>query len=697
MSPDDIDDAEPLGLAADAEPEDPADDIERPDGTTPRDDHEAAAQAEADGETETDDQAEEFDNPHGITATYSPEDNKLRLYAASRLPRDLYDQVRAAGYQWAPKQGLFVAPRWTPAREDFALRLAGEIGDEDYSPTERAADRAERFEGYQDKRTAEATGHADRFDAGPAAFGHQNQARAERQARRHDRHRGRAVSQWSKAEYWATRTAGVIRHAIYKSSARVRRGRILTLEAEERKERKGQEEYAARFAGWEKVYTLEGAEQAGRYVETRDDAGRLTGQGFDPESVTPALRLAYNLANYGGGYGEYTHPRTGRKSSLYSLLTDKADPLTPAEAAGLWLHGRRNPTDPSSQANRWADHYRNRLEYERAMLAAEGGSADAAEMEPGGWIKAANRIGSVFTDVPGGWMQVHAVTKSPATGRVTSVKVMGTRSRCGFRNDVKDDEPALVSINVQRLPESCYRGPTDEERAAFAAAQAQAKKTKKATAPKAPPLINPTAVDAEQLQRVLNEQVASRRDELSRPAVASAVVRMTQAEYSHRSKGTSPVCSTSDITERLTIGGGRDRGRVVVFKVRTMYGGGGMTATARRVVILTDKPQQPLPFAEARRVFELQPTAAGLAPQWPDIVAGTGYTATDEQRRRYEDAVYLGWARDTRYDVRGLTTAGELAYKAWKDAENARAAAQADEPEAEEPAELVTAEAGRLF
>ena len=36
------------------------------------------------------------------TATYSPEDNKLRLYADSRLPRDLYDRVRkiadVAGY-----------------------------------------------------------------------------------------------------------------------------------------------------------------------------------------------------------------------------------------------------------------------------------------------------------------------------------------------------------------------------------------------------------------------------------------------------------------------------------------------------------------------------------------------------------------------------------------------------------------------
>jgi len=56
-------------------------------------------------------------NPEGhnqmtldITATYSPEDNKLRLYASSRLDTATYEGVKAAGFKWAPKQDLFVAP-----------------------------------------------------------------------------------------------------------------------------------------------------------------------------------------------------------------------------------------------------------------------------------------------------------------------------------------------------------------------------------------------------------------------------------------------------------------------------------------------------------------------------------------------------------------------------------------------------------
>ncbi len=36
-----------------------------------------------------------------ITATYSAEDNKLRLYCASRLDDQLFQHVKAAGFKWA--------------------------------------------------------------------------------------------------------------------------------------------------------------------------------------------------------------------------------------------------------------------------------------------------------------------------------------------------------------------------------------------------------------------------------------------------------------------------------------------------------------------------------------------------------------------------------------------------------------------
>lgn len=232
-------------------------------------------------------------------ATYSPEDNKLRLYAAHRLDAEDYAKVKAAGFRWAPKQELFVAPKWTPEREDLLLEMCGEIGDEDYSPEERAADRAERFSGYRDKRRAEAGGLADRFDAGPSAFGHQSRARAERQAARHDRNRTGAVSQWSKAEYWQRRTEGVISSALYKSSAKVRRSRILRLEAEQRRCQAGgrwHAHYDLRL-GYEKAML---AEEGGMVAEADIIPGGFFG-GFQVERVnkSPATGRVVSVGAYG--------------------------------------------------------------------------------------------------------------------------------------------------------------------------------------------------------------------------------------------------------------------------------------------------------------------------------------------------------------------------------------------------------------
>lgn len=58
------------------------------------------------------------------TATYSPEDDKIRIYPANRLPADEYQQLKAAGFNWAPKQECFYAI-WTPGREATALEFAG--------------------------------------------------------------------------------------------------------------------------------------------------------------------------------------------------------------------------------------------------------------------------------------------------------------------------------------------------------------------------------------------------------------------------------------------------------------------------------------------------------------------------------------------------------------------------------------------
>ena len=51
------------------------------------------------------------------TATYSPEDNKLRLYESGRLPADIYQRVKSAGSRYLvwvtralPSQNPIVSP-----------------------------------------------------------------------------------------------------------------------------------------------------------------------------------------------------------------------------------------------------------------------------------------------------------------------------------------------------------------------------------------------------------------------------------------------------------------------------------------------------------------------------------------------------------------------------------------------------------
>ncbi|MEY9237736.1 hypothetical protein ABIF78_010117 [Bradyrhizobium japonicum] len=68
------------------------------------------------------------------SATYSPDDNKLRLYPAHRLDAEEYARVKAAGFKWAPRQELFVKPSWSPEAEDLLTELAGRDRRRGYEP-----------------------------------------------------------------------------------------------------------------------------------------------------------------------------------------------------------------------------------------------------------------------------------------------------------------------------------------------------------------------------------------------------------------------------------------------------------------------------------------------------------------------------------------------------------------------------------
>lgn len=494
-------------------------------------------------------EAEETFEPF-CRGTYSVEDNKIRLYPDGvrfddHLGDEEYAKFKKLGFKWAGKQECFVCPRWTPQAEDYALGLCGELEDEDYSAEERAADRAERFEGYREKRFGEATGGADRFEAGPQVFGNQSRARAERQARKHDRFRRGAVSRWSKAEYWQQRTAGVIAHALYKADPAVRRSRILTLEAERR-------------------------EIISRYTPNSDPP-----KYFQDGDVLKVIVGAK-------GRGAY--------------------PVTVANLPAIQEAYRR-----------WVEHYDNRIAYERAQLGEEGGSVTEAEIVPGGFINLLrNRTGCCLTDVNTGWQQVQKVTKSNVTGRVVSVVVWGTSSGYTRSSDYKEyaTVPALVKVNVERLPENCYRAPTDEEKAAFDAAEKAAKVKAKATKPKAPALINPTDEDAQRLQALWNAASKLVWDEHHkdwseniRPAfVPAQVIRIKQATYSASSGGSYSRVETVEVGEHgkaIKNSFYRKADKTpIAFKIRKgdAQGTPCFVSGLYSVVVLTDKPQKALPL-----------------------------------------------------------------------------------------------------
>ncbi len=287
-----------------------------------------------------------------FTATYSPDDNKLRLYAGSRLDSELYQRVKSAGFQWAPKQDLFYAT-WNPVAEDLLLELASEIEDEDKSLTVRAEERSERFEGYQDRRAEDAdrartavSAIADNIPFGqPILIGHHSERRARKDAERIKNSMRKAIKLWETSEYWASRAAGALRHAKYKELPAVRARRIKTIEAEFRKWQREQAEAEKWLSAW-----------------TRDG---LTIEG------------ARTIANYCNLIVE-KHTETSSYWHAYDVLRPEEDRYKACPAYTVeQVQDKARERYPKyiAKTQRWIDHLNHRLDYEKALLNEQGASA----------------------------------------------------------------------------------------------------------------------------------------------------------------------------------------------------------------------------------------------------------------------------------------------------------------------------------
>lgn len=352
-----------------------------------------------------------------ITATYSPDDDKLRIYPSSRLDAETYARVKAAGFNWAPKQEAFYGV-WTPGREDLARELAGgEIDDDDRSLMDRAEERADRFGDYQENRMQDAQAARRAVEAiaehipfgQPILVGHHSERHARRDAERIENGMRRAVKAFETSEYWKRRAAAALRHAAYKERPDVRHRRIKTIEADKRKQEREVSKATTFLKFWKS------------------------------ENIT--TEKAIQIANM--DYVTVSVEGSTSRASLWSLLTDGK--MTAEEAA---KHGIAANERCIAWASRWIAHYDNRLAYERAMLDESGGiKADKFNIEVGGQVK-----------IGGEWHVVLRVNKK--NGEIVSVRttirfvpVRGIEEVQDYRAPQGDDAEKVKEAT--KLPPLC--------------------------------------------------------------------------------------------------------------------------------------------------------------------------------------------------------------------------------------------------
>jgi len=387
-------------------------------------------------------------NCENYRATYSPDDNKLRLYSLNRLDEETYKRVKDAGFKYAPRQALFVAPMWTPDREDLLIELAGEIEDEDQSLFDRQEERAERFEEYSEKRAAESEQVLAAVDSlasaipfgQPILVGHHSERSARKHARKIENGMRRAVNLFETSGYWERRAEASLRHATYKERPDVRWRRIKKIEADLRKAERRLQDVQKFIKLWSSA--------------NLDRAMALVIAGVDH------LHCCFTLEKY---------PRPPEKSqyegsrSIWSALED--DIISAEQARDLCIPSHERTI---ARLSRWTMHYRNRIAYERAMLDEHGGVlASDTEMVPGGQVKSR-----------GEWLTIIRVNRSG--GKISSL-VTPEYSFMSRGNG------AVITITPDRITE--YKAPSAEEA-----------KTAKAAA-KRPPIVNYPGEGFEQMTK----------------------------------------------------------------------------------------------------------------------------------------------------------------------------------------------------
>jgi len=269
-----------------------------------------------------------------FNATYSAEDNKLRIYASERLDAETYNKLKSFGFNWAPKQKLFVAPRWTPSREDLCLELAGDIFPEMTTMAERAEAKAERLAGIAMRKAEAATAYdkaANNYSASfsngqPILVGHHSEKKARNISEKAQRARDNAIKAAKSVNYWNWKISGTLHHAERKNSSDVRQRRIKTL--------------------------LKELRDLQRAI---NKANRIRDEWLTVESNEDIEKYALKLYVHDGGSTDE------EKLDFQAGLISHAD--LKEKRISAWTASAESPTRA-----RWIAHVLNRLSYERSFL-----------------------------------------------------------------------------------------------------------------------------------------------------------------------------------------------------------------------------------------------------------------------------------------------------------------------------------------
>lgn len=470
-----------------------------------------------------------------MSATYSPEDNKIRLYASTRLDAETYQRVKAAGFQWAPKQELFVAPKWTPAREDLAIELAGEIEPEEMTIAERAAMKAERLDDLANKKARAANAFQRRADSLSEAFsfgqpilvGHHSERKARKTADKMRSAQDQAIKAAKSANYWLYRAEGAEAHANMKNNPRVRAGRIKTLLAELRDIQRDINAGHRALTFWAKATTDE---------QIRFALGR----------VSHETTLS--------GYGTYSAVEKGE--------------MTPQEARARCIKSAEARVN-SENLQRWIAHILNRLSFEREMLGT-----------------VARYPGKLTPVILQAFAREHGAEKPVATSgdadffTLESPVPLPLHIGEGKTLEMTADEwrDLMQSVGYE-VPEK--------------------KTIIRRDKPADPPLVNLSPEQAEQLQRIWNARMSKACEGKRLPVKVGEIRPMTQAAYSAHSAGTYARFGTEEIDATGAIvrsgwrGGQFIKTSEPVARIRVAKAGECYKADS--VVVVSDKPAKPLP------------------------------------------------------------------------------------------------------